>query len=395
MAYRQTIFLCSTINDLSSERAKVLEAIRRLQLSHDSMEFFGARPRTPLDTCLEEVRKSDVVVVIVGHRYGTLVEDLRISFSEAEYNEAQKLGIPCLVYIRDENEPVPKRSIEDDPQKIVLLENWKKTLASRHTISTFRNADELAVYVAADLGRIIHSLEESSPRNRQIEAFKKEKLEAIASLSAGIAHAFNNPLTVISGLARIARTKNSPSDIAYLHNTLTLIEEQCFHASDILRRLRDFTKKLKEEEETIQLDALIKSVVNTAIKEANIENTEVKLSLSKEQILVKAVRSELEIVLLNVIINGLQSMRESGGVLEITTKKEKNKVLISFHDEGVGIPEEMLKNIFDPFFTTKSNGTGLGLFVANRIIAKICGQIWAESRSPRGTSFFIRLPKAG
>src|SRR5215510_10048192 len=70
-----TVFVCSTFSDLSQEREAVLDAIRRLKLQHDSMEFFGARAEQPIETCLQEVRESDVLVVIVSHRYGTIVPD--------------------------------------------------------------------------------------------------------------------------------------------------------------------------------------------------------------------------------------------------------------------------------------------------------------------------------
>ena len=101
-----TVFVCSTYADLIEEREAVLQVIRKLQHQHDSMEFFGARTDLPIETCLEEVRRSDVLVVIVGHRYGSLVPEMGISFSEAEYREGHSLGKPCLVYLRDENVPI-------------------------------------------------------------------------------------------------------------------------------------------------------------------------------------------------------------------------------------------------------------------------------------------------
>src|SRR5437879_13419304 len=110
-----TVFLCSTYSDLTAERTSVLEAIRRLQLKHDSMEFFGARTSQTIETCLEEVRASDILVVIVGHKYGTMVPNQAISFSEAEYSEGIRLGKPCLVYFRDDNVPVLPRDVERDP----------------------------------------------------------------------------------------------------------------------------------------------------------------------------------------------------------------------------------------------------------------------------------------
>jgi hypothetical protein len=157
-----TVFVCSTFSDLSQEREGVLDAIRRLKLQHDSMEFFGARAEQPIETCLQEVRASDALVVIVGHRYGTIVPGLGISYSEAEYAEGFRLKKPCLVYIRNENVPVLPSHMERDPEKWKLLEKWKETLQARHTVATFEDGGRLAVQVAADLARTIQDLEEAA-----------------------------------------------------------------------------------------------------------------------------------------------------------------------------------------------------------------------------------------
>jgi hypothetical protein len=156
-----TVFLCSTYADLAEERERVLDAVRCLQFQHDSMEVFGARADLPIDTCLAEVRRSDVLVVIVGHRYGSLVPELGISFSEAEYREGHRLGKPCLVYLRDENAPILIKHVERDPEKLRLLDNWKDVLTSRHTIAKFADAQMLAVQVVADLSRTLQALEEA------------------------------------------------------------------------------------------------------------------------------------------------------------------------------------------------------------------------------------------
>lgn len=159
------VFVCSTFIDLVKERKLVLETIRRLKLQHDSMEFFGARSKLPIKTCLEEVRKSDVLVVIVGHRYGNLVPRRRVSFSEAEYREGHRQQKPCLVYLREENARVKASDVETDATKVRLLERWKRTLSNRHTIWRFRNPTDLAIQVAADVSRILKAIERESSKN--------------------------------------------------------------------------------------------------------------------------------------------------------------------------------------------------------------------------------------
>jgi outer membrane protein assembly factor BamB len=155
------VFVCGTYSDLGEERGDVLDAIQRLQLQHVSMEFFGARPERPIETCLAEVRRSDVLVVIVGHRYGTLVPECGISYSEAEYEEGYRLKKPCLVYIRNEDQ-TPTEPLEPDPERDRLLKRWKATLKGRHTPAFFRQSSKLAVQVAVDLSRCVRELEEAA-----------------------------------------------------------------------------------------------------------------------------------------------------------------------------------------------------------------------------------------
>jgi hypothetical protein len=155
-----TVFLSSTQIDLHDEREAVLAAVRRLQLQHDSMEFFGARENAPIETCLMEVRKSDILVVIVGHRYGTFVSGHDVSYTEAEYQEGYRLGMPCLVYIRDDEAPVLPRYVEKNPDGMRALDRFKNLLRERHTVASFKGANDLAVGVAADLSRTLQALED-------------------------------------------------------------------------------------------------------------------------------------------------------------------------------------------------------------------------------------------
>jgi hypothetical protein len=158
MTTRVTVFVCGTYSDLSEERGAILDAIQRLQLQHDSMEFFGARPEQPIDTCLKEVRKSDILVLIVGRKYGSIVPGQGISYSEAEYKEARRLSLPCLVYIRDEKAPIAPELFESDPDKLRKLEEWKAALNKKHTVYAFKNSGDLALQVTADLSREINKL---------------------------------------------------------------------------------------------------------------------------------------------------------------------------------------------------------------------------------------------
>ena len=201
-----TVFLCSTQADLGPEREAVLAAVRRLQLQHDSMEFFGARENAPIETCLTEVRRSDILVVIIGHRYGTFVPGQNISYSEAEYREGYRLGKPCLVYLRDEDIPILPRFVERNPTGMEALIRLKSLLQERHTIAYFREANDLAVGVVADLSRTAQAIEESA--KIEAEQLKRPIVSINEQLSKITKEAFDKGITEDILLNEIRHTVN-------------------------------------------------------------------------------------------------------------------------------------------------------------------------------------------
>ena len=133
------------------------------------MEYFGARHDQPLDVCLKEVRESDILVIIIGHLYGSLVPGRDISYTEAEYQEGYRLGKPCLVYFRDENVPILPKFIESDPKKIELLKKFKEELRFRHTIMNFKSPTDLSASVSSDLIRIVQALENEKIEENELD----------------------------------------------------------------------------------------------------------------------------------------------------------------------------------------------------------------------------------
>ena len=154
------VFVSSTWQDLQPERKAVEEALHRMQnTTFGGMEYFGSRPETPKEVSLKEVDQSDVYIGIFAHRYGS-------GITEAEYRRARELGIPCLIYVKDEDVPVLPSHLEREPDKSARLDALKRELKSHHTVSFFKNPDQLATQVVADL----HNLFGNAP------SLRKEKL---------------------------------------------------------------------------------------------------------------------------------------------------------------------------------------------------------------------------
>ena len=207
MKERLTVFLCSTYEDLTDERDKILQAIRKLQLQYDSMEFFGARSHQPIETCLREVRHSDFLVVVVGHRYGTLVPEREISFSEAEYMEGYKIGKPCLVYIRSDDTPVLPKFVEREPENLRRLERWKSELCDRHTVAPFSDSHDLALQVSADISRTVQDLRDANVQAVSRKAPTKDA--AIAEMTDLFNGAIEQGLSENQVLAEMRRAVSS------------------------------------------------------------------------------------------------------------------------------------------------------------------------------------------
>lgn len=159
MAESVRVFLCSTYEDLINERKAVLASLDELKLAHKSMEYFGARPSPAIDECLAEVAKSSMLILVVGHRYGSVVPGQELSFTEAEYREGIRLSKPCLVYMRHDDVPVLPRFVESDPAKIAALARFKKALTERHTVANFRTPDNLAEAVSANVRETVTAVE--------------------------------------------------------------------------------------------------------------------------------------------------------------------------------------------------------------------------------------------
>ena len=153
------VFISSTWKDLQPERKSIEAVLGRMQdTTFAGMEYFGSQPGTPIEVSLSEIDRSDIYIGIFGHRYGS-------GITEAEYRRAEESELPCLIYLKDENVPVLPTHLERDPDLAAKLESLKQDLKAQHTISFFKNPDQLATQVVADL----HNHFGSAPSVREDE----------------------------------------------------------------------------------------------------------------------------------------------------------------------------------------------------------------------------------
>ena len=223
------------------------------------------------------------------------------------------------------------------------------------------------------------------------------KMAAIGRLGAGVAHEINNPLSIITQKAGLVKdlltlSEEAPSSekLAPLVNSILNSAERC---GRITHRLLGFARHMEVQWETIDLDVLLREVLEFLEKEASYRNIRVEFNYADEPTSIVSDRGQLQQVFLNIVNNAFAAV-EDGGRIEIGINPVgEDAVAVTLADDGVGIPEDQLGQIFDPFFTTKKGaGTGLGLSITYGIVQKLGGQISVNSKVGEGTCFIVTLP---
>jgi signal transduction histidine kinase len=229
--------------------------------------------------------------------------------------------------------------------------------------------------------------------HRQEMLMQSHKLRAIGTLTAGIAHELNNPINNITltaySLRDDYRTLSDEEKIELIQELIS----QADRTRGIIGNLLDFSRESAAKMEPLNMGQLIEETVLLAGKQIKMAGAHLSLELGATARLYGD-RQQLSQVLLNILINALDVIPHGGHIQISLIQENPDSVAVKIHDDGPGIPEDVLPHIFDPFFTTKppGRGTGLGLAVSQGIIARHGGQIFVESPPGQGTTFTVILP---
>ena len=228
------------------------------------------------------------------------------------------------------------------------------------------------------------------------QLIKADKLATIGILSSGIAHELRNPLNIIE-TARYSIEDALQHKYPEIDTKLKIIKKNIQRSSGIINNLLHFSRHSDADKEKIKIERLIDTTTRLVEKEINLRGVMIERNYDKVPDVYFSSDS-LKQVFLNIILNAVQAM-QNGGKLKITTRLLDNKqwVVASFEDTGVGIAKDNLPHIFTPFFTTKpaGEGTGLGLYLSYAILKREGGDIIVKSKEGIGTTFMVKLPVAG
>ncbi|OJV65631.1 MAG: hypothetical protein BGO41_07280 [Clostridiales bacterium 38-18] len=214
-----------------------------------------------------------------------------------------------------------------------------------------------------------------------------DKLSSLGLMASGVAHEIRNPLAIIRAIVQQLTHDN------VIHDTegIEIILEEIDRVNRLIQDMLVFSKPEESQRLLIDLQEVIEYVTHFTKNYAQQNNVEINVS-SDEKILICVDKPKIIQALINIILNGIQSISLEG-YIDITTLESENDVEIKISDNGCGISEDKIKYLFDPFFTTKDTGTGLGLSTAQSIIHDHGGKIKVNSTVGIGTQFIIELPK--
>ena len=244
--------------------------------------------------------------------------------------------------------------------------------------------------------------EEERQRLRQLETdlAHLNRVSSMGELSASLAHEINQPITAaITDANTCLRwlTRDQP-DLDEARAAASRIVQDGRRASEIVNRVRLLFKKGTPQRELVDLNEIVREMMlllhSEAIQFAVLARTELAADLPQ----VMGDRVQLQQVLMNLMMNSIDAMKDMDGTRELTVQSrrgEDGQVLISVSDTGVGLPPQHADKIFNAFFTTKTHGTGIGLRISRSIVESHRGRLWAIDNPPRGARFCFTLPTNG
>jgi signal transduction histidine kinase len=363
-----------------------------------SASDIGTEPRATerLDINDEDVLEVSSALVDDGNFLGTLAVGFSMEPIERQVRDvAGRAALVALVLMLG-NSIMTALYVETLIRPILNLnQTMKRAGEGDLTVrAPTRHGDEVAE-LADVFNRMMAELEAAREREelQRAQLAQTEKMAAVGTLAAGVAHEVNNPLSGV--LASLENMRDNPDDQEMRDRYLQLIADGLKRIERTVANLLNFARPREIKLERTSINHNLRHVIELVEYQFRAAGVEVKLDLDEDPAMVEADHFQMEQLFLNLVLNALDSMRE-GGTLYLRTRVRGGRVIAEVRDTGHGIPAEIRDRIFDPFFTTREvgEGTGLGLAVSGSIVAAHGGRIELETAVGRGTTFRVIMATA-
>jgi signal transduction histidine kinase len=226
---------------------------------------------------------------------------------------------------------------------------------------------------------------------------RADRLSSLGLLTAGLAHEIRNPLVAIRTFTQLLPQRYE--DVEFREGFQGLVLKEVDRICGLITDLLSFARPSRPNVAQENINEIVDSIARILETEAKDKGVEITRNFAEDLPSVAIDREQMKQVFMNLILNGIQAMKEGGSISVSTRSTSKNEsgetahfVQIEVRDTGVGIAEENLEHIFDPFFTSKDEGSGLGLSISHQIVQEHGGYVEVQSKIGTGTSFFVNLP---
>jgi PAS domain S-box-containing protein len=232
-------------------------------------------------------------------------------------------------------------------------------------------------------------------RQAQAELAHMSRVITIGELAASLAHEIKQPIAgaVLNAKTCVRWLQRDSPDVTEACEAASRTVRDATRAADIVDRVRSLYRRGTPQRELVDLNEIIQEMIVLLHDTSNRYSIAIRTELATSLPKVMADRVQVQQVLMNLMVNGIEAMKDVGGELTVTSERtEEGQLVISVSDSGVGFPVEESERIFEAFFTTKPQGTGMGLPISRTIVESHGGRLWASANTGRGATFHFSLP---
>ena len=265
-------------------------------------------------------------------------------------------------------------------------------------IPRYTESGEFAGYIGSNID--ITDLKRAGEERERLRQLETElahinRVSMMGELAASLSHEIKQPIaaSVTNANACVCWLRRDVPDITRACEAASRMVSEAIRAGDILDRVSSLYRRNPLERERVDVNEIIKEIIALLHDKADRNSISIHTELDAKAAMISADRVQLQQVLMNLMLNGIEAMKDTSGELTVTSKHTAaEELLVSVSDSGTGIAPDQADRIFEAFFTTKSEGTGMGLSISRKIIESHDGRLWATANPGRGATFHFTVP---